>query len=90
MLSGREPEVIDRLMEVPSLAAFTREIEVAISDAQSAGEVRADIDPASIAAGLEAIVLMMLMGALPTRLPVDSPRSQGVMAVLDAALRPPA
>lgn len=41
-------------------------------------------------AGLEAIVLMILMGALQTRLPVESPRTQGVRAVLDAALRPPA
>lgn len=90
VLSGREPDAIQRLLELPALAAFTREIEAAICEAQGEGEVRSDIDAASIAAGLESIVLMVLMGALQTRLPVGSPRSQGVLAVLDAALAPPA
>ncbi|HZJ28189.1 MAG TPA: TetR/AcrR family transcriptional regulator [Acidimicrobiia bacterium] len=89
VLSGREPEVIDRLLELPSLLAFTREIEASIADAQRDGEVRSDIDPASIAVGLESIVLMLLMGTLQIREPVESRRVEGALAVLDAALRPP-
>jgi AcrR family transcriptional regulator len=88
VLSGQEPEVIDRLLDLPSLTAFTEEIAAALSDAQGAGEVRVDTDPAVIAIGLETIVLMLLMGTVQTRQPVDSRRARGALAVLDAALRP--
>jgi AcrR family transcriptional regulator len=89
VLSGQEPEVIDRLLDLPSLVAFTEEIAHELAAAQQSGEVRADTDPGLIAVGLETIVLMLLMGSVQTRQPVDSRRAAGALAVLDAALRPP-
>lgn len=90
VLSGQEPDVIDRVLELPSLVAFTAEIATDLAAAQRAGQVRVDIDPATIASGLEAIVLTLLMGSLQTRERADSRRAIGALAVLDAALRVPA
>jgi AcrR family transcriptional regulator len=90
VLSGQEPEVLDRLLDLPALVAFTAETTEALAEAQRAGEVRADTDPALIAVGLETIVLMLLMGTVQTRESTGSRRAVGALAVLDAALRPPA
>ena len=44
VLAGREPDVIDRLLDLPSLHDFTDDLAVDIRAAQVAGEIRADID----------------------------------------------
>jgi AcrR family transcriptional regulator len=89
VLAGREPDVIDRLLDLPSLHAFTEDLAGDIRAAQMAGEIRADIDPPVIAQGLEAIVLSLLMGALQAGVDAASTRAVAARAFLDAALRPP-
>src|SRR5689334_1136215 len=89
VLAGREPEVIDRLLDLPSLREFNRQVAEDIAAAQRAGEVRADVDPAEMANGMEAIVLSLLMGFLQARVDGESRWAVGALSVLSAALRPP-
>lgn len=89
VLSGLEPEVIDRVLDLPSLREFNEQIAADIADAQAAGTVRTDVDPVLMANGFEAIVLTLLMGFLQARVAIDSRLAVGALAVLEAALRPP-
>lgn len=88
VLSGLEPEVAARLVTIPSLVTLTAGLAEDLALAQAAGEIRSDIDPAELAVGLETIVLALLMAELQTGLTVEPERQVGVLAVLDAALRP--
>ena len=89
VLSGLEPEVIDRVLDLPSLREFNAQIAADIAGAQAAGEVRTDVDPVLMADGFEAIVLTLLMGFLQARVATDSRLAVGALTVLEAALRPP-
>ncbi len=89
VLSGLEPEVAARLVTIPSLVALTAELADELAEAQSAGDIRPDVDPAELAVGLETIVLALLMAELQTALTVEPERAAGVLAVIDGALRPP-
>jgi AcrR family transcriptional regulator len=89
VLSGLEPEVVARLLTIPSLVALTAALADDLAEAQAEREIRADVDPAEVAVGLETIVLALLMAELQTGLTVEPERQAGVLAVMDAALRPP-
>src|ERR671910_313600 len=89
VLSGLEPEVAARLVTIPSLVALTAGLADELAEAQEAGEVRGDVDPAQLAVGLETIVLALLMAELQTGLTVEPERKAGVLSTMDAALRPP-
>ena len=89
VLSGLEPEVAARLVTIPSLVALTAGLADELAEAQETGEVRGDVDPAELAVGLETIVLALLMAELQTGLTVEPERKAGVLATMDAALRPP-
>jgi len=88
VLSGLEPEVAARLLTIPSLVALTAALADELTEAQAASDIRPDVDPAEIAVGLETIVLALLMAELQTGLTVEPERQAGVLAVMDAALRP--
>jgi AcrR family transcriptional regulator len=88
VLSGLEPEVAARLLTIPSLVALTTALADELTEAQAASDIRADVDPAEVAVGLETIVLALLMAELQTGLTVEPERQAGVLAVMDAALRP--
>ena len=88
MLSGREPDLIDRLLDLPSLQRLTEDTAAGIEVAQAEGEVRNDVDARVIAEGLESIVLSLLMSSLQAGVGADSTRAIASRAVLDAALRP--
>ena len=89
VLSGLEPEVAARLVIIPSLVALTAGLADELAEAQETGEVRGDVDPAELAVGLETFVLALLMAELQTGLTVEPEREAGVLATMDAALRPP-
>jgi AcrR family transcriptional regulator len=89
VLAGQEPEVVGRLLDLPSLKVLTAVFAEELEAAQEAGEVRRDVDPAVVAAGMEAIVLSLLMGTVQAGVTRDSERAAAVAVVLDAALRPP-
>lgn len=88
VLSGLEPEVGARLLTIPSLVSLTAALADELAEAQAASDIRADVDPAEVAVGLETIVLALLMAELQTGLTVEPERQAGVLAVMDAALRP--
>ena len=88
VLSGLEPEVVARLLTIPSLVALTAALADELAEAQAASDIRPDVDPAEVAVGLETIVLALLMAELQTGLTVEPERQAGVLAVMDAALRP--
>ena len=89
VLAGLEPEVAARLLTIPSLVALTAGLAEDLAEAQAASDIRPDVDPAEVAVGLETIVLALLMAELQTGLTVEPERQAGVLAVMDAALRPP-
>lgn len=89
VLAGAEPEVIHRLLALPSLRALREAVTAEIAAAIERGEVRADVDPAELAFGLETIVLALLMASLQAGPEAISARAEAALAVLDAALRPP-
>jgi AcrR family transcriptional regulator len=89
VLSGQEPDVIDRVLDLPSLREFNAQIADDIAAAQAAGEVRADVDAATMANGFEAIILTLLMGFLQAKVDGESRLALGALSVLSAALRPP-
>ncbi|HYX10389.1 MAG TPA: helix-turn-helix domain-containing protein, partial [Candidatus Acidoferrum sp.] len=68
VLSGLEPEVVARLLTIPSLVALTAALADELAEAQADGEIRPDVDPAEVAVGLETIVLALLMAELQTGL----------------------
>lgn len=88
VLAGGEPEVVHRLLTLPTLAALRSEIAAELRAGMADGSVRADIDPEVMSLGLESIVLALLMGGIQAR--VDDPeRAAATLAVIDAAIRPP-
>jgi AcrR family transcriptional regulator len=89
VLAGQEPEVVGRLLDLPSLAELTAAFADQLAAGQAAGEVRGDIDPATVATGLQAIVLCLMMGVVQAGVGPGTPLGAAVVEVLDAALRPP-
>ncbi len=89
VLSGQEPEAMDRVLDLPSLAEFRNELGADLAAAQQRSEVRADVDPYQLAAGLETLVIALLMAQVQTGVQPGSDRALGIATVLDAALRPP-
>lgn len=89
VLAGQEPDAVGRVLDLPSLAAFRHELGAELRDAQARGEVRTDVDPDQLAAGLEALVISLLMAQIQTGIGPGTDRAGGVVTVLEAALRPP-
>ena len=92
VLAGQEPEVIGRLLELPALAALRAENTNVLALGQRAGLVRADVDPAVLALGLETVVLALLMAQLQVSdrdEGLEAARRAAVITVLDAAVAPP-
>jgi AcrR family transcriptional regulator len=88
VLAGQEPEVVGRLLDLPSLQALTATFAEQLANGQETGDVRRDVDPTVVATGMEAIVLCLLMGVVQAGVDPASEMGAGVAEVLDAALRP--
>ncbi|MBV8949457.1 MAG: TetR/AcrR family transcriptional regulator [Actinobacteria bacterium] len=89
VLAGLEPDAIHRVVRLPSLDALRQQFAHELAVAQRAGEARSDVDPALMAEGLESIVLALLMAHVQTGEGTEERRAASVVAVLEAALRPP-
>lgn len=92
VLAGQEPDVVGRLLELPALAALRAENTSVLTRGQGAGLVRADVDPAVLALGLETVVLALLMAQLQVSdrdEGMEAARRAAVITVLDAAVAPP-
>ena len=89
VLAGQEPEVIHRLADLPALQAITYELAGLLRAGQARAEVATDVDAATLAVGVETVVLALLMSAVQVPGEADS-RIPGIVAVFQALFRPPA
>jgi AcrR family transcriptional regulator len=86
LLAGLEPDVTDRVLEIPALTELRKACAERLRGEQLAGTVRADIDPVSIANGIVAIMLSLLMSVVQLGAEAAGPYSNDVAAVFEAAL----
>ncbi|MFZ6005627.1 MAG: TetR/AcrR family transcriptional regulator [Actinomycetota bacterium] len=92
VLAGLEPEVTERVLEIPALADLRKACIERIRSEQISGAVRADIDPVSIGNGVVSIMLSLLMSVVQVGSNVAVAYGNDVAAVFEAALdapRPP-
>jgi AcrR family transcriptional regulator len=89
LLAGLEPEVTARVLEIPALAELRKACAEKLRSEQVTGMVRDDIDPVSVANGIVAIMLSLLMSVVQLGTEAAGPYSADVAAVFAAALDPP-
>jgi AcrR family transcriptional regulator len=89
LLAGLEPEHTVRMLEIPALAELRKGIAERLRAGQASGEVRRDIDAVRAASGLESVVMAILIAVMQTGVPVAGDRADGIMELLQAALREP-
>ncbi|MBI2708611.1 MAG: TetR/AcrR family transcriptional regulator [Actinobacteria bacterium] len=90
LLSGLEPDVTTRVLEIPALAELRKACAELIRAQQVSGAVRDDIDATQIANGIVAIMLSLLMSLVQFGREAALTYGADVTAVFDAALDPPA
>jgi hypothetical protein len=92
LLAGLEPEVTERVLEIPALIELRKACVERIRSEQLAGGVRPDIDAAVIGNGVVTIVLSLLMSVVQVGTKVAVDYGRDVAAVFEAALdsTPPA
>jgi AcrR family transcriptional regulator len=86
LLAGLEPDVTDRVLEIPALNELRKACGERLRAEQLAGTVRHDIDPVAIGSGIVAIMLSLLMSVVQLGTEAASPYTADVAAVFDAAL----
>ena len=86
LLAGLEPDVTDRVLEIPALTELRKACAERLRAEQVAGTVRPDIDPVAIGNGIVAIMLSLLMSVVQLGAEAASPYSNDVAAVFEAAL----
>jgi len=86
LLAGLEPDVTDRVLEIPALTELRKACAERLRGEQQAGTVRADIDPVAIANGIVAIMLSLLMSVVQLGADAAGPYATDVAAVFEAAL----
>ena len=89
VLSGKEPEALVRLVNLPALAEFTEFVRARIDEARAAGDVRADVDPEVFANGAETLILCLLLAISQVGQTTEARRQLGVVNLFELALRPP-
>lgn len=88
VLAGLEPEVTERVLEIPALAELRKACAERIRAEQLAGTVRSDIDAAGVGNGVISIMLSLLMSVVQLGPNVVSTYAVDVAAVFEAALGP--
>ena len=88
VLAGLEPEVTERVLEIPALAELRKACTERIRSEQAAGTVRPDIDPVAIGNGVVSIVLSLLMSVVQVGANAAIAYGNDVAAVFEAALSP--
>ena len=86
LLAGLEPEVTDRVLDIPALA----QLRVAVADRlrreQAAGAIRRDIDPVAVGNGIVTLVLSLLMSTVQVGGEAVGRFGSDVVAVFEAAI----
>ena len=88
LLAGLEPDVTDRVLEIPALAELRKVCAERLRAEQLTGSVRPDIDPVTIANGVVAIILSLLMSVVQLGNNAAMAYASDVAAVFQAALDP--
>ena len=86
LLAGLEPDVTDRVLEIPALAELRKACVERLRTEQAAGIVRSDIDVAAIANGMVTIILSLLMSVVQLGGEAAGTYGSDVTAVFEAAL----
>lgn len=89
LLAGLEPEVTERVLEVPALAELRKACAERLRSEQAKGMVREDIDPVVTANGLVAIVLSLLMSVVQIGAGAADLYADDIASVLRAAIEVP-
>jgi AcrR family transcriptional regulator len=102
VLRGQEPDAAASLADLPALLEVRRQLARRLHEAQTAGEIRSDVDVEALAVGLQVVLLALLTSLVMgggaggpegtgsgAALPPDDV-VLGVLTVFDAVLRPPA
>ncbi len=89
LLAGQEPEVTERVLELPALADLRKVVTERIRSEQLEGTVRLDIDPDQIGNGIIALLLSILMSVTQLGPSTLVAYRDDVVAFFEAALRPP-
>ena len=89
VLAGLEPDVTDRVLDLPALTELRKAVVARLRDEQMAGTVRADIDANTVGNGVVTILLSLLTSVVQLGSEAAAPYSNDVRAVFEAALRPP-
>ena len=89
LLSGLEPEVTERVLEIPALEELRKACGERLRAEQLAGAVRSDVDPTVMANGIVAMVLALLMAVMQIGPGAAAAYGADVAAVFEAALNSP-
>lgn len=89
LLAGLEPDVTDRVLEIPALEELRTAVAERLRAEQRDGNVRSDVDPAAMANGLVAIVISLLMSLVQVGGRAAELYGDDVAAVFGAALQHP-
>lgn len=89
LLAGLEPEVTNRVLEIPALADLRRVCAERIRTQQRAGHARSDIDPVAMGNGIAALLLSLLMSLVQLGPGAAGPYADAIASVFAAAVQPP-
>ena len=89
VLSGLEPHVTDRMIDLPALSELRAAVARRLSEGQDAGRVRPDIEPTRVASGVVSIFISLLMSVLQFGGQGVADYGPDVLAVFEAAIDPP-
>lgn len=88
VLAGLEPDVTDRVLDLPALAELRKTVAARLCEDQQTGLVRHDIDATAVGHGVVAIVLSLLMSVVQLGTEVVAAYASDVVAVFEAAMAP--
>lgn len=86
VLANLEPDVTDRVVELPAVIELRQAVAERLTAEQETGLVRPDIDPAVIGSGIVSIVLSLLMTIVQLGDHVPTDQAADIVAVFEAAL----
>lgn len=89
VLAGLEPDMTDRVVNIPAMLELRKAIAERLRADQLAGSVRSDIDPVAVGNGMVTITMSLLMSVQQFGDPMLADLGPDVWAVITAALDPP-
>ena len=88
LLAGLEPDVTERVLDIPALAELRVAVAERLTTEQATGIVRADIDPVAVGSGLVTLVLSLLMSIVQVGGDAVTRYAPDVIAVFEASINP--